>query len=401
VYVEEVSRGPKSIEMVGSSVCAFVGVTPDAAAWPHRPKAINNWAHFNKLFAAVKEPRSTPLARAVYSFFENGGSRCYVLNVGESGQIIGRVSGGQRQGIAALEPVEEIALVAAPGYATAPAYEAVLGFCEKTRRCFAILDCPEELESFEGLATAATAEAPKPRGGPGGAVSSADTSQGPSYRGRDSSFGAYYAPWPSGPDPYDTEKLVNIPPSGAMAGIYARIDTERGIYKAPANEIVRGMTGLAYEITREDQGPLNQAGVNVIRKFPDGIRIWGARTLSSDPEWRYINVRRLFIMVEESIKRHTRWVVFEPNDPTLWGSLIRDLSAFLTRLWRDGALMGRSPREAFYVKCDYETNPPERVDAGEVWIEVGIAPVKPAEFVVFRIGQHQSGTEVTEGGGNA
>ncbi|HYV47627.1 MAG TPA: phage tail sheath C-terminal domain-containing protein [Myxococcaceae bacterium] len=400
VYVEEISRGPKPIEMVGSSVCAFMGVTPDPAAYPHRPKAINNWSQFVKLFAPGEKPKSTRLAQAVYAFFNNGGSRCFVLNVGESGSIAGRVADGQRQGIAALEPVEEVALVAAPGYADAPSYETLLGFCERTKRCFAILDCPEELESFEALATVATADATPPAGRPA-TRTAPGSGETPGYRGRKSSYGAYYAPWVTYPDPFDTDVLINIPPSGAMAGIYARVDAERGVHKAPANEAVVGCSNLAYQITREDQGPLNQAGVNVIRHFPsEGTRVWGARTLD-DGEWRYINVRRLFIMVRESIVRHTNWVVFEPNDVTLWGSVKRDLSHFLTRLWRDGALMGRTPQEAFFVKCDHETNPPEVIDAGEVRVVVGIAPVKPAEFVIFQIGQHQSGAEVTEGTTNA
>ena len=398
VYVEEVSRGPKPIEMVGSSVCAFIGVAPDPGAFLHRPKPVNNWLHFVRLFAPGEKPKSTRLAQAVAAFFDNNGSRCYVLNVGEGGSIAGRVSGGQRQGIAALEPVEEVSLVAAPGYSDAPSYETLLGFCERTKRCFAILDCPEELESFEALATVATAEATPPAGGrgrvgPGGGTS--DEAKG--YRARKSSYGAYYAPYITCRDPFDPSVLVNIPPSGAMAGIYARVDAERGIHKAPANEPVAGVTNLAYQITREDQGPLNQAGVNVIRHFPaEGTRVWGARTLDPD-EWKYINVRRLFIMVRESIARHTNWVVFEPNDVTLWGHLKRDLSHFLLRLYQQGALMGRTPQEAFFVKCDHETNPPEVIDAGEVRVMVGIAPVKPAEFVIFQIGQHQGGAEVTEG----
>ena len=415
VYVEEVSRGPRSIEMVGTSTCAFLGVAPDAAAFAHEPKAINNWSQFVRTFASVKEPRSTHLAQAVFSFFENGGSRCFVVNVGSSGQIAGKVTGGQRQGIAALEAVDEVAIVAAPGYTDPGSYEVVLSHCERARDRFAVLDCPEELESFENLAEVATAEvSPRPRGGgggggggpPGAGAGGEERPEPPpprqkAYRSRRSSYGAYYAPWVTAPDPFDPGRLINIPPSGAIAGIYARTDATRGVHKAPANEIVRGALNVAYRITREDQGPLNQAGVNVIRFFPgDGIRVWGARTLD-DGEWRYINVRRLFNMVEESIARATRWVVFEPNDITLWFSIIRDLTNFLTRLWRDGALMGRTPAQAFFVKCDEETNPPEEIDAGRVNVLIGIAPVKPAEFIVFKIGQHQSGTEVTEGTRNA
>ena len=192
-----------------------------------------------------------------------------------------------------------------------------------------------------------------------------------------------------------------VPPSGHVAGIWARTDATRGVHKAPANETIRGALDVTYRVTREEQGELNQAGVNCIRFFArEGIRVWGARTLAaSSSEWRYLNVRRLFNMIEESIADNTRWIVFEPNDYTLWKSIRRDISAFLTNLWRDGALMGRTPEEAFFVKCDEETNPPEVIDAGMVVILIGIAPVKPAEFIVFRISQHRSGAETGIEGG--
>jgi uncharacterized protein len=160
------------------------------------------------------------------------------------------------------------------------------------------------------------------------------------------------------------------------------------VHKAPANEVIRGATGLPIQLTRGEQDSLNPVGVNCIRSFPGrGIRIWGARTLSSDPAWRYINVRRLFNMVEESIERGTQWVVFEPNDPDLWARVRRDVSAFLRTVWTSGALFGITPNEAFYVKCDEELNPPEVRDLGQLIIEIGISPVKPAEFVIFRISQ--------------
>jgi phage tail sheath protein FI len=181
-----------------------------------------------------------------------------------------------------------------------------------------------------------------------------------------------------------------------MAGIYARTDATRGVHKAPANEVVRGALDLTYRITPQEQGELNTNGINCIRFFPtQGIRVWGARTLADAAnEWRYINVRRLFNMIEESIGRGTRWVVFEPNDMTLWKGIKRDISAFLTLQWRQGALMGATPEEAFFVQCDAETNPPEVIDAGQVVAVIGIAPVKPAEFVIFRIGQSAGGTQV-------
>ena len=159
---------------------------------------------------------------------------------------------------------------------------------------------------------------------------------------------------------------------------------------------------VTQRLTRDEQGVLNPVGVNCIRYFPrEGIRVWGARTLAdAASEWRYLNVRRLFNMIEESIAEATRWIVFEPNDRELWKSIRRDVGAFLTRVWLDGALMGRTANEAFFVKCDEETNPPEVIDAGQVVAIIGIAPVKPAEFVVFRISQHAGGVEIETEGGN-
>jgi phage tail sheath protein FI len=179
-----------------------------------------------------------------------------------------------------------------------------------------------------------------------------------------------------------------------MAGVWARNDNTRGVHKAPANEVVRGATGLAYSVTKGEQDTLNPNGVNCIRAFPGmGIRVWGARTLSSNPSWRYINVRRLFNFVEKSIERGTQWVVFEPNEPRLWGRVRRDVTAFLNLVWRDGALFGLTPEQAFYVKCDEELNPPASRDLGRLVIEIGMSPVKPAEFVIFRISQWQPGAE--------
>jgi phage tail sheath protein FI len=211
-------------------------------------------------------------------------------------------------------------------------------------------------------------------------------------RARKSAFGTYYWPWITIRDPF-TNALVNVPPSGHIAGIWARSDATRGVQKAPANEAVLGALNVEYNATRDEQGVLNQAGVNCIHLFQrEGILVWGARTLD-DGEWRYVNVRRLFLMIEESIEESTRWIVFEPNDPTLWKSIRRDIRAFLTILWRDGALMGRTPEEAFFVKCDEENNPPESIDAGMVVTDIGIAPVKPAEFIIFRISQFQGGAQ--------
>jgi hypothetical protein len=210
-----------------------------------------------------------------------------------------------------------------------------------------------------------------------------------------SKFAALYYPWIEVMDPVDNQPIM-VPPCGHVAGVWARTDGTRGVHKAPANEAIMGATGLSYGVTDEEQGEMNRQGINCIRSFPGrGILIWGARTMSTleDPEWRYINVRRLFNFISESINEGTQWAVFEPNDVTLWTQLRVSASNFLTRVWRDGALFGATPAEAFYVKCDEETNPPDLVEAGQVTVEIGIAPVKPAEFVVFRISQFQVGAD--------
>jgi phage tail sheath protein FI len=205
-----------------------------------------------------------------------------------------------------------------------------------------------------------------------------------------SPFAVLYYPWIQVANPAATngDTSIMVPPSGHMAGIWSRVDDSRGVWKAPANEIVRGALGVEQVINKSEQGLLNPIGINCIRPFgTQGIRVWGARTLSSNTDWTYINVRRLFNMVETTIMNGTHYAVFEPNDVTLWEGLKRTVGAFLRGLWRDGALFGATAEQAFYVKCDEETNPPDSIDQGKVIVEVGIAPVKPAEFVIFRIAQ--------------
>jgi phage tail sheath protein FI len=212
--------------------------------------------------------------------------------------------------------------------------------------------------------------------------------------GYDSKYATLYYPWVK---VFDPEAGTNrfVPPSGHIAGVWARNDATRGVHKAPANEVIRGAVALETQLTRNEQELLNPTGINCVRSFPGrGVRVWGARTLSSDPAWRYLNVRRLFNYVEESILAGTQWVVFEPNDDALWARVRRTVSAFLVNEWRRGALFGLTPDEAFYVKCDRETNPAEGIDAGQVVCEIGIAPVKPAEFVIFRLAQLSGGTSL-------
>jgi uncharacterized protein len=209
---------------------------------------------------------------------------------------------------------------------------------------------------------------------------------------RRSMYGALYYPWIKVANPRNGGRPIFVPPSGHMMGIWCRTDQDRGIFKAPANDTPRGVLGLAYETNMREQELLNPKGINCIRNFVNynrGIKVWGARTLvePDNIQWRYISVRRLISYIEKSIEMGTQWVVFEPNDQDLWARVNRTVSGFLTGLWRDGALFGASPDQAFYVKCDGELNTHETIMKGRLYVEVGVSPVRPAEFVIFRISQ--------------
>ncbi|MFF4181843.1 phage tail sheath family protein [Streptomyces sp. NPDC001691] len=295
----------------------------------------------------------------------------------ESGQFIG--DSADRTGFGGLEALDEINMVAVPdlmaayqqGLIDLEQVKAVqlglVAHCELMGDRMAVLDPPPGLNARDIRKWRME------------------------VAGYDSRYAALYYPWIKVFDPSSGQTQI-VPPSGHMSGIWARNDAERGVHKAPANEIVRGAVDLELQITRGEQDLLNPVGVNCIRAFPGrGIRVWGARTLASDPAWRYLNVRRYFNYLEESILIGTQWVVFEPNDHALWARIRRNISAFLVNEWRSGALFGQRPEDAFYVKCDEETNPPESVDLGRVVCEIGIAPVKPAEFVVFRLAQFSGG----------
>jgi len=402
VYIEEIASGPRPIEAVGTSTAAFVGVAPNAEAKQNQAVALNNWTEFCNIFALPTSSgsttsASTPLAQAVQGFFLNGGSRCFIVNIGNGNPIVG-ADNTNRKGLSVLEPIDEISIVAAPGYTDPKDYEALLNHCENLKDRVAILDASQDIQDISSLTKVGSAAAPPRRRSGAGDT---DTGGAPvaggevGRRPRNSDYAAFYFPWITTRDPFDPKQIVQVPPSGHLAGIYARTDSKRGVHKAPANLTIRGALNVSYRVTRAEQKLLNAQGVNCIRFFSGGIKVLGARTLApSASEWKYINVRRLFAMIEESIARSTRWVVFEPNDRPLWKSIRRDVGAFLTLLWRQGALMGSTPQEAFFVKCDRETNPQEAVDAGQVIILIGIAPVKPGEFVIFKIGQRAGGTDI-------
>ncbi|NUR28784.1 MAG: phage tail sheath family protein [Catenulispora sp.] len=394
IYVEEVPSGARPIGAVGTSTAGFVGIAPDASARVDEAVAINNWSEFLRVFADGDNLPSTPLARAVFGFLDNGGTRCWVVNVGAKGQISG--TGRKRSGLDVLETVDEIAIIAAPGFHDAVAHEALLTLAERSRTMVAILDPAPDVDDVSTLTKVETAGKPAKPAADGKPADAPAPAPAPDagHRPRQSDYGAFYYPWIVVRDPL-TGELTSTPPSGHIAGIWARTDALRGVHKAPANEPVRGAVDLSYLITRSEQDVLNPAGVNCIRFFSgEGIRVWGARTLAAEASpWRYLNVRRTTNFLEQSISLGTTWMVFEPNDFSLWRSIRRDIGAFLTRVWRDGALMGRTPEEAFFVKCDEETNPTDVRDAGMVVAHIGVAIVKPAEFVVFKLSQWAGGSE--------
>ena len=288
---------------------------------------------------------------------------------------------GARAGLGALEAVDEATIVAVPDLMAAyqrsaidlagvqAVQRAMVDHCELMGDRVAILDPPPDLNPQQVKEWRAKSHI-------------------------DSKYACLYYPWITVGHPANGRQIT-VPPSGHMAGVWGRNDDTRGVHKAPANEVIRGALAPATQLTRRENDALNPDGINCIRSFLGrGIRVWGARTLSSDAEWRYLNVRRLFNFLEESILEGTQWVVFEPNDHALWAKIRRTIEAFLLMQWRQGALFGSTPDEAFYVRCDDETNPAESIDAGQVVCEIGVAPVKPAEFVIFRLSQFSGGTSL-------
>ena len=346
-------------------------VQPTFSPLTNEVKLCTSFSEYRKYFGDFSaDPDLNTLTHAVYGFFHNGGSRCYVAVMKQDTDI--------DKILEKFAAVDEIALVAAPGITDGAIRDKIVTHCKiATQDRFAIFDSPEGLA--EDDLTLLSPSNPD-RVLPG-----------------NSDYAAFYFPWIQVFDP--TEKTMRpkgdgriyVPPSGHMAGIYARVDNTRGVHKAPANEIVLGALGLKYKISKAQQDGLNPQGVNCIRDLNSNIRVWGARTIGGDAngEWRYINVRRTMLYLRESIDEGVQWAVFEPNDMSLWAKITLNVSAFLTIQWRAGMLFGSTAQEAFYVKCDAETNPPELREIGQVVTEIGVAIVRPAEFVIFRISQWQ------------
>ncbi len=267
------------------------------------------------------------------------------------------------QGLSALnlDSYRDVALVYAPDAST-DVVQKIVTHCENSRFRFAAIDCPKGQVNPSQLNPRATL--------------------------LDTSYAAFYYPWIVTSDPVTGARKL-IPPGGHVLGAYARTDAERGVFKAPANETIRGVLDLEYDVNDNTQDDLNPKGVNVIRRLPGrGIRIWGARTITSDALWKYVSVRRLFIFLERSIYEGTQWVVFEPNDPRLWARVTDTIRLFLRAQWRGGALFGRTEEQAFFITCNETVMSQDDILNGRLVCEIGIAPVRPAEFVIFRIFQN-------------
>lgn len=275
-----------------------------------------------------------------------------------------------KSGLAAFEDLEDISIVAAPGYSqgytngnvtrVAQIQAYLISHCERMRYRIAVLDSPDD-QTVGGVRA---------------------------FRGQvDSTHGALYYPWVRVVDPVTEDEMI-LPPSGFVAGIYARNDVEKGVHKAPANEVVRMAVGFEFLLNKAQQDVLNPEGVNCFRFFEGrGYRLWGARTISSDPEWKYVNLRRYFAYLERSLEKGTQWVVFENNHEPLWANVRRTVEDFLFNEWKSGHLMGEKPQEAYFVRCDRSTMTQNDIDNGRLICLIGVAPVRPAEFVIFRIGQ--------------
>jgi Bacteriophage tail sheath protein len=357
VYVTEIPGGARPIEPADTSTAAFVGAAekgPDAGA-----VRIDSWDEYRRDFGDFI-PRSY-LAEGVFSFFNNGGRKCYVVRVTDTNFA----AAFQR-----LNDRNDVSLLAVPGIGTQRMMDLGVAYCESRPRQD-IFYVGESGKLDHSVAQAGTFRKSLTKA---------------------SSYGALYFPWVLARDPSGrTSRPVALPPSGFVAGLYARIDGTRGVWKAPAGTEagLNGATGLAAELSDAQQAELDPIGVNCLRRRdPGGVFAWGARTLSSDPEWKYVPVRRTEIMIRKSIYDGIQWAVFEPNDRRLWASLRAGIGAFMSGLFRAGAFQGAKASDAYFVRCGLgDTMTQDDIDRGQVIVLVGFAPLKPAEFVIVRIQQ--------------
>lgn len=401
VFVEETSFRKKAIQGVDTSTVGFVGPCRSGPIGGQL-KLLTSFFDFECIygmsdpihFGDIKESVHNYLAHAVRAFFKEGGKRCYVARVvngsPEKGSIGNQPTPADYEGLETLvngvkmktglrsfEDLDDISIVAAPG-ASVDFYGAggtdhaeaiarcLISHCEKMRYRVAVID----------------------------SVKGHDIVKLKNFRSTiNSKYAALYYPWINSVDPI-TRKKADVPPSGAVCGIYARVDSEHGVHIAPANEEIRSANGLELDVNKAQQSILNPLGVNCLRHFKRrGYLVWGARTASSEPEWKYINVRRYFSYLEHSIDRGTQWTVFEKNEAVLWNEVRQAIEEFLFNEWKQGRLAGARPEEAYYVRCDRTTMTQNDIDNGRLVCMVGAAPAKPAEFVIFHIAQKTLGSD--------
>jgi phage tail sheath protein FI len=371
VYIEEITpAGP--IAGAGTGAPALIGVvaSPPASGALGTPVAITNWTAYSGAFGSYKAGVNLPYA--VRGFFENGGTLAYVVPIKDNTGVDAALDALTRQ--------PGVSMVCLPGVVDPAVQGKVITHCETMGNRFAILDGAQDQTPLKAGGTLQSQRA------------ALDSGNG---------FAALYWPWIVIADPTaaaGTTGTVTVPPSGHVAGVMARCDNTIGVHQAPANQVVRGSLDLDYPLNDAEQGLLNQSNINAIRLFPGTPPlIWGARTLTTSTQWQYVNVRRLVSYIEASIIQGVRWAVFAPNNTALWKGLERSITEFLTRIWESGALFGASAKEAFYVLINDELNPPAVRDLGQVFVEIGLAPTRPAEYIVLRIGLWDGGTQVSEG----
>lgn len=360
VQITEVRLGAPPIAGVGTSTAGFVGKSPKAGRFADEARLVTSADQFTADYIA-DATASTPLSRAVLGFFANGGTICYVVNV-DSDTASDAVTG-----LKLLEVIDEVAIIAAPGYTQQTVYQALEGQALRTGDRFAILDPPPKVTALTQV-----------------------TKNG-SLRPPDSIYAAfYYSRIMVGKQLSGDPELEAVTPTGHIAGVYARVDAGRGVHKAPANEVITDALGIEHSLTDADQNVLNVDGVNLLRAFSEGVVVWGARTLlandAADRTYMYVNVRRLVNFIEESLQQGLRWAVFEPNNLTLRKQITRAVRGFLDGVWRDGGLFGATAEEAYYVRFPEPYNTPTEQALGKLTVEIGLRATYPAEFIIIRIG---------------
>lgn len=380
VYIEEIPAGPQGIVGVPTSTAAFVGFTAKGPI--NQAKAVDSLVAFRETFGTATA--KVPLALAVGQFFDNGGKRAVIVRtkgrrsgrqmVADPKQIIG--DGNERTGLHALDESESLGLLLTPDVATMTARDAnavaraVLQFC-KTRRMFHILELPE------GVSKQGSAQKAAEWAGRHGFLRQADA--------------AAYFPNLVIPDPAGGGATVSVSPSGAVAGVYARLDGARGVWKSPAglDASLRNVADVACDCGQREIALLQAASINPIARMArQGVVIWGARTFldaKNDSEWRYVPVRRVALLIEESVHRGLRWAVFEPNGESLWAQIRLVVSSFMHQLFRSGAFQGVAPAEAYFVKCGRDTMTQADIEHDRIVLDIGFAPLKPAEFVILKV----------------